>query len=975
MLTRLETARLQEFGNDGLPLVNGKLYFYALQTTTPKETYQDIFGNALNTNPVELDSVGSASIYLNGSYTVSAVDQYGVVVGPTVDIAGGLNDFTTSAGGNFANNIILSVNTYSDIRALGVAYAWVFCQGRETQGDGGQGLFYYSVDNSVDDDGVTLSPNVNGSYVRYNIQNINPRWFGLVYGGIVSQESFLTLAGKASERYGIPVKVDGEVFINSNYSTYLWASEWIFSSNASLVSTLGITFTFTSDNRLLECGAEVFKNNVQPIFEEFVTDKILYSWMGGSNTEGKVAKFLAASEKTYTVEFDKRIILQDSLTLPENYYLFIGSTSTSGNIYFDTNSSVDLVIPHILPGSNLDNVVKYKQESTIGTIDLNIYIDPSFFCSNILNESVGILASIRSGKIELSQDYNTSATFITNDNVVIRAKKNQSFNIANLTLNSLDLDGVNFSGILEFNAGSIKNSTCTFTLANLGNYTIKDSTILGGIEILGQGNLENVVSTCVFSNVHDCINCVFSDYISPTSTFSGRLINTNFNEVYCRFNGVIANGLNISTTKKTPQFVIVGSNIIESSNFFSTIFKELCEGTSGEVTFNNCFFSQGITVSNGSGVVYKLNSCIGGQKESHAIIDGISCSSLELVSGEIITNTSASFVCVSAGTSAKFNNITSDGTSITFTKSGSYDYVTSSVGACVKIGTSANNLLEKFNAFGGSIEVTTENIGNSNFKVCVVESDFTFYTSLNMVPGYKKLTNPGTLVGTSRKIIAETPYIVNDSVVLYNFQTGLRPTNFKVNPTNGTFFLSDNLGIRTESYTTSANIFWNSDIVFVGFIDAGCKISIKITPNVPKNNDVYTKFYNIISANANSYETIYDTEQSTGQNYVSSGVNNVSNLWITGQSYKTIADKVSIEGYIPTVFNESRGDNFVYMFRNGYNIGLDSGAFLSGTFSPTTSAIIQNNVQITLSPIVSGNLTAKAPDYIKPLSATSFLKY
>jgi hypothetical protein len=58
------TPKLQFFGTDGLPLVGGKLYTYAAGTTTPLASYTDYTGVTANTNPVILDSTGSASVWL-----------------------------------------------------------------------------------------------------------------------------------------------------------------------------------------------------------------------------------------------------------------------------------------------------------------------------------------------------------------------------------------------------------------------------------------------------------------------------------------------------------------------------------------------------------------------------------------------------------------------------------------------------------------------------------------------------------------------------------------------------------------------------------------------------------------------------------------------------------------------------------------------------------------------------------------------
>ena len=58
--------------SNGKPLVGGFLYSYAAGTTTPLQTYVDSTTGALNTNPVVLDSTGSATVFLGAnavSYT------------------------------------------------------------------------------------------------------------------------------------------------------------------------------------------------------------------------------------------------------------------------------------------------------------------------------------------------------------------------------------------------------------------------------------------------------------------------------------------------------------------------------------------------------------------------------------------------------------------------------------------------------------------------------------------------------------------------------------------------------------------------------------------------------------------------------------------------------------------------------------------------------------------------------------------
>ena len=64
------SPKQQIFGSDGAPLVGGKIYTYAAGTSTPIPTYTDFGAGTANTNPVILDSLGQANIWLltNTSY-------------------------------------------------------------------------------------------------------------------------------------------------------------------------------------------------------------------------------------------------------------------------------------------------------------------------------------------------------------------------------------------------------------------------------------------------------------------------------------------------------------------------------------------------------------------------------------------------------------------------------------------------------------------------------------------------------------------------------------------------------------------------------------------------------------------------------------------------------------------------------------------------------------------------------------------
>lgn len=81
MLSLMPTGKQQYFNpTSGRPLAGGLLYTYAAGTSTPKATYQDAAGVTPNTNPITLDSTGSALVYWSGNYKIVLKDAQGNTV-------------------------------------------------------------------------------------------------------------------------------------------------------------------------------------------------------------------------------------------------------------------------------------------------------------------------------------------------------------------------------------------------------------------------------------------------------------------------------------------------------------------------------------------------------------------------------------------------------------------------------------------------------------------------------------------------------------------------------------------------------------------------------------------------------------------------------------------------------------------------------------------------------------------------------
>jgi len=81
MASLTPTPKQQIFGSDGAPLVGGKIYTYSAGTTTPLATYTDSGAGTANTNPIILNSLGQANIWLtSASYKFSVYTSADVLL-------------------------------------------------------------------------------------------------------------------------------------------------------------------------------------------------------------------------------------------------------------------------------------------------------------------------------------------------------------------------------------------------------------------------------------------------------------------------------------------------------------------------------------------------------------------------------------------------------------------------------------------------------------------------------------------------------------------------------------------------------------------------------------------------------------------------------------------------------------------------------------------------------------------------------
>ena len=100
MASLLPTTKLMFLGNDGMPLIGGKLYTFDSGTNTPRSTYSDAAGTVPNTNPVILDARGEALVFWNGSYRVRLEDALGNVIWTVDSVSEIILNYRTGSNGS-----------------------------------------------------------------------------------------------------------------------------------------------------------------------------------------------------------------------------------------------------------------------------------------------------------------------------------------------------------------------------------------------------------------------------------------------------------------------------------------------------------------------------------------------------------------------------------------------------------------------------------------------------------------------------------------------------------------------------------------------------------------------------------------------------------------------------------------------------------------------------------------------------------
>lgn len=261
-----------------------KVYFYQSGTNTPKAIYLDPNGTTQAPNPVIGDSSGwIGPIYGDGYYRMVVCTSTGSQIIPPVDNVigvGGIGAGTVGGNGSMAMCL-----TYAEVRLLSASYDFAYVAGRTTDGDGGQGLFQrIPASTLLDDDGIVLvNTGSNVVWKRVFDGVIDPQWFGLKYGSVLSQVVAINKTVGASSLYGLPFIINGSVYIDSSITVTDTASMTV-TQLGSFTSPFNTYVTIEGPSTI---EGQTFGNNIIPSFSDYYSE-VLYSWMGANTDDGKL---------------------------------------------------------------------------------------------------------------------------------------------------------------------------------------------------------------------------------------------------------------------------------------------------------------------------------------------------------------------------------------------------------------------------------------------------------------------------------------------------------------------------------------------------------------------------------------------------------------------------------------------------------------------------------------------------------------
>lgn len=540
-LNLIPFIQLREFDNNGKLLDGGKIYFYQAGTNVPQDTFQNAQGTINNTNPVILDSAGSAKIFLLPSlYHVQIYDKNNVLI-HDIDNVGTAGSSVSGAG------TFIILDTYNDLRNLTADYDLVYVQGRDTVYDGGQGLFQLNTNSTnSDDDGIELVRLTTSHYTRQFADYIDPRWYGVLYNTSIDNTTKLLTAFDASITYKVPVLISDNTAIGTNLTIKSGAKLRLDGGKLYGLGATDITIRFKEGSKLISGSSSCFGSVTQPIFEKSVCPTLSLSWFTNNYTQ-----VINSTSENYKLDIDVTLTVSTNIAIPTNFEVdFIGGS------YINVNSVIDIQISNLVY-KGVGQIIKYNDKSYIGAVQVgNSFCYLEWFgglasTSTDTDNSIPFLAALKHGYIYLisnSNEFysiNTSGTYTTSGNVSIQGNY-----IPNNNVQSDKVPSTLFIG-----------SSVTINVSDL---------VLTGIKIFGTGALNahtTIITNTIIAQSIDT-NTGITSTLNDVTFFSGnyvavgasgKIVYSTDGKTWTNSNLITSETIN-TISRTTKYFIAAGTN-------------------------------------------------------------------------------------------------------------------------------------------------------------------------------------------------------------------------------------------------------------------------------------------------------------------------------------------------------------------------------------------------------------------------------
>lgn len=554
---------IQYCDNNGKPLSNGQVFFYAAGTDTPKDTYNDFTSGVPNANPVILDNAGRALIaFGSGGYKQIVEDYLGNLIWE-------VDNLVAPGSGNSSTSTLSIVPTIAAARLLGDGVSdYVQVIGYYSASDGNGGLFQWvSGSSATENGGTVLEPSdtpATGRLIRVYNTPLTPKQFGAKGDNSTDDyTSFLNLITWITSNPG-DIYIPGGTYIISN-DLVIPANTTVFGDGAETILKKALPISWN--------GVSIF--NLGSSDSNITIENLIIDLDGSNNSNITSPASKAGNISSGIIINNPSNITLRNLTI-KGARRYIGGTPTNGygiESLYVTNFLIDnCYISDCASGAGVYNYIysgKVQNSSMVGNTlgsgaEINtgdMVFENCNFNSNLtgllLDPNTHIDSNLIFSNCSVQNNLGNGVTITSNTTITIYFEKtyissNANYgifftaaSIQNVVVNNCSIILNGYDGI-QCGAGTFNNSFTNNIICNNGYISLGEN-VWNGITFLTNGS--------AFTNNSQVNNNWFGNYaeyaVSPTQQYGVSIaVNTNYIQILNNnfqnnvLNSVLDNGTN-----------------------------------------------------------------------------------------------------------------------------------------------------------------------------------------------------------------------------------------------------------------------------------------------------------------------------------------------------------------------------------------------------------------------------------------------